>query len=255
MCELMAVAWPEPRPFQSVEGWALELERMGVTGFGWGVAWIDREGDVPRARRHRRPVRMAEDEAGRRDLRTVTSDRFLIHLRRPSKLSTTQEADTQPFVAEDGSFAFCHNGQLRRHEEFRPRFEGRLAGRADSEVGFRFVEALLAEGRPPHDALTATHEQMEGRANFGFLGADGALVVYAGNPSNALWTFGLEDAAVSASGLHSDDTSVFDLVFPHAERRVRLDAGSAVDVAAPGGRPGVARPAVVDKDAPTRAAS
>src|SRR5947207_1928853 len=171
----MAMAWPEPRPFTDVERWALDLERMGVTGFGWGVAWVDRGGSEPRVRRHRHPTRMVEDEAGRERLRPVASDRFLVHLRRPSRLSTTQEADTQPFVSEDGAFAFCHTGQLLHHDQFRARFEARLAGRADSEVGFRHLESLLAGGAAPEDALVETHRTMEGRANFGYLDADGLL--------------------------------------------------------------------------------
>src|SRR2546430_11968109 len=114
MCEVLAVAWPKPEPFGRVLPWALELERLGVAGFGWGVAWLDGDGIV---RVHKRAGKLAEDPAGQAAVRDVASERFLVHLRRPSRLSTAQLSDTQPFVRDDGGFAFCHNGFLSGAEE------------------------------------------------------------------------------------------------------------------------------------------
>src|SRR2546430_9494138 len=114
VCEVLAVAWEEPRPFDRVLPWASELERLGVAGFGWGVAWVEDDGTV---HGYRRPTSLRDDADGRDRLAGVTSSRFLVHLRRPSRLSTVQMADTQPFLARAGRSASCHNGILHRHAE------------------------------------------------------------------------------------------------------------------------------------------
>src|SRR5690242_7353186 len=113
VCEVLAVAWREPERFDRVLPWAAELERLGVAGFGWGVAWLEDDGTV---HGYRRPTNLRDDSEGRARLAGVSSNRFLVHLRRPSRLSTVQVADTQPFLADDRRFAFCHNGMLERHE-------------------------------------------------------------------------------------------------------------------------------------------
>ena len=41
MCEILAVKWPEPRPFSAIAGWAGAMEYYGSGRFGWGVAWLD----------------------------------------------------------------------------------------------------------------------------------------------------------------------------------------------------------------------
>ena len=224
MCELMAVSWPQPEPFARVAPWALEFERLGVTGFGWGTAWLDEGG---RVQAYRRPTTMAADDEGRERLADVASTRFLVHLRRPSRLSTTQLADTQPFTTEDGGFAFCHNGHFERHEDLRFRFAGRLRGLADSEVGFCLLEDQLAVGLnvpgAAGGALQEVYRQLGGRANLGYLGSDGELLVYGANTWNPLWQFGFQGASVAATGLHSDDRSLFDLLFDGANHAVRVN--------------------------------
>jgi predicted glutamine amidotransferase len=220
VCELMAVSWPQPEPFGRLVPWALELERLGVTGFGWGAAWLD---DAGRVRTYRNPITMADDDEGRDGLADVASTRFLVHLRRPSRLSTTQLADTQPFPAEDGSFAFCHNGAFERHEELRPRFAGRLRGLADTEVGFRLLQDQLSLGLDVPGALREVYRQLGGRANLGYLGSDGELLVYGANTWNPLWQFEFQGASVAATGLHSDDRSLFDRLFDGANHAVRVN--------------------------------
>jgi glutamine amidotransferase class II-like protein len=224
MCELLAVAWDRPEPFGRILPWVAGLERVGIGGYGWGVAWLEQgEGDgrgVVRGYRH--PTSIEGDPDGASRLSAVESTRFLVHLRRPNKLSTVELADSQPFVdaAEEGgpgTFAFCHNGFLERHEEIRPRYAGRLRGRADSEVGFVMLADLLAGGEPPDEALPEIHRRFGGKANFGFLSHDGNLLVYGGNPSNAFWRFRLEGAEVASTQVHSDDRSLFDLLFDRAQ--------------------------------------
>jgi hypothetical protein len=231
MCELLAVAWDRAEPFSRILPWARGLERVGIGGYGWGVAWLVAGGAV---RGYRHPTSLEEDSKGASELAGVTSTRFLVHLRRPNKLSTVELADSQPFVdageeGGPGTFAFCHNGFLERHEEIRTRYEGRLKGRADSEVGFCMLADLLETGWQPEDALPEVHRRFGGKANFGFLAAGGRLLVYGGNPSNAFWRFGLDGAEVAATQVHSDDLSLFDLLFDEAERRRQvIDRVSAV---------------------------
>src|SRR2546430_15427248 len=109
MCEVLAVAWPKPEPFGRVLPWALELERLGVAGFGWGVAWLDGDGIV---RVHKHAGELADDPAGQAAVRDAASERFLFHLPRPSRLATAQLSDTQPIVLDAGGFAFAHNPLL-----------------------------------------------------------------------------------------------------------------------------------------------
>ena len=217
MCELLLVRWPRPEPFSRSLGWALDLERLGIAGFGWGVAWIE-DG---RVKVLKDTSRLNNDREGRRRLSGVRSERFLVHLRRPSLLSTRSIHDTQPFL-QGSDFAFSHNGSFGRHREMRHRFEGRLLGAADSEVGFREVESLLVAGRTPAGALPQMHGEMGGEANLGYLGRDGVLLAYAGHPHNDFWTFTVDGASVASTALHSADHSLFDLIFRNAEQRRQL---------------------------------
>jgi hypothetical protein len=214
VCEILAVAWPEPRPLSVLLGYVRKMERFGLAGFGWGVAWLDGESVVG----YRRPTKVASDRAGRGELASVASTRFLIHLRRPSRLSTARLADTQPFVESNGSFAFCHNGSFRAHERYRERFAGRLQGQADSEIGFRLFEDLL----PRYGEAAGLREvarRLGGAANLGYLGADGRLLVRSGHRGNLVWRFRTEEGEMVATELHSRDDSLFELVFPHATER------------------------------------
>jgi glutamine phosphoribosylpyrophosphate amidotransferase len=215
MCEMLAIAAPEPIAFEQVLPWAMQLDRLGIAGFGWGVTWLDGN----RVRRYRNVAGISDDTEGRNRLAAVESSRFLVHLRRPSRLSTIDLADTQPFLQEEGAFAFCHNGEFERHSELRPLFAGLLAGKADSEVGFRLFESLLLQGQEAGAALAEVHATLGGRANLGFLGQRGELLLYAGHPGNLLWTFTLGALEIGATALHSADLSVFDLIFPAATER------------------------------------
>ena len=212
MCEILAAAWPEARPFSVLLPFVRKMERFGLAGFGWGVAWLAGGSVVG----YRRPTTVASDRAGRGNLDSVASTRFLIHLRRPSRLSTTRLADTQPFVESGGAFAFCHNGSFRSHERYRDRFAGRLQGQADSEVGFRLFEDLLTRFGEPAAGLREVARRLGGSANLGYLGADGRLLVRPGHPGNLVWRFRMDGGEMAATELHSRDRSLFDLVFPQA---------------------------------------
>ena len=233
MCELLAVACERPVPFESLLERAGRLEQWGIAGFGWGVAWQEVSGRI----RVDRGLGRFQDEAPRRPaLRSATGSRFLVHLRRPNRLSTVQLADTQPFPDGDDR-AFCHNGYLERAETHRPLFAGGLNGAADSEVGWAYLRDRLASGMEPADGLAAVDETFGGTANLGYLDASGALLVYARNPMNPMWRFGLAGgglaADVVATSLHSADETVFDLVFPDALDRRLVPPATTVRVAPP----------------------
>ena len=225
MCEILAVRSRAPRPFSAIMPWARTMESYGIASFGWGVAWL--EGG--RVRRYRFPGRLSEDEQAGHALSGVSSTHYLVHFRRPNRLSTVQLADTQPFLSRDERFAFCHNGSFTREAEFRGRFEGRLEGKADSEVGFRMFEDYLGQGLGAEEALVQTHGQLNGNANLGYLGIDGELVLFNSYPTNRFHRFWVDGAEVAATELHSPDDSLFRLIFPTAmDRRVISGAEALV---------------------------
>jgi len=228
VCEMLAVAWAEPRPFSDVHELVCMLEIYGLGSFGWGVAWLTDSGKVAVERGLARYV----DEAASRDVLQTSSTRYLVHLRRPNKLSTVQYADTQPFCRE-GEFAFCHNGFLDRAETLRPSYADRLAGGADSEVGWCFFQDRIDEGVPATAALREVDDTFRGKVNLGYLDRSGTLAVYSDNVSNAMWRFSLLGADMVSTALHSDDDSVFTLVYPNAEDRRLVPAGTSVVLGEP----------------------
>jgi predicted glutamine amidotransferase len=222
MCEMLAASFPEARPFAELAGIVAGLEEYGLGSFGWGVAWLE-DGAV---RGIRGLGRFRDEGIADENLLTTRSRRFLVHLRRPSRLSTIQMADTQPFF-EGTESAWCHNGFLDRAAELRHEFEGELRGQADSEVGWRFFLARLAEGLDACSALRNVGETFGGKANLGFLSASGELALYSQNASNRMWRFSIDEADFATTDLHSDDNSVFDLVVPKARARQRVEPGTA----------------------------
>ena len=146
MCEQFVARAAEP--FRLDELWPLvePLERYGIAGFGWGATWLRADGglhshrDTPRVPRRPGPRRLGATE--------TTS--LLVHLRRPSRLSTLQLPDTQPFVDPAGRFAFCTTATsaLAPAPRAAYRAQGRIEGRADSEVGQRWLEDAWSDGRP-----------------------------------------------------------------------------------------------------------
>ncbi|MCU1671866.1 MAG: hypothetical protein JWP40_4793 [Blastococcus sp.] len=230
MCELLAVAWERPVPFEALVERTCRLEQWGIAGFGWGVAWQDTTG---RVRVDRGLGRFQDEAPGRAALRSATGTRFLVHLRRPNRLSTVQLADTQPFPDGDHR-AFCHNGYLERAEAHRPVYAGVLSGAADSEVGWAYLREQLLAGMGPEAGLAAVDETFGGTANLGYLDATGALLIYSRNPMNPMWNFGVVSEGIAgdvvATSLHSADETVFDVVFPDAVGRRLLPPATTMRV-------------------------
>jgi predicted glutamine amidotransferase len=216
------------RPFRLEELWpfAERLERFGLAGFGWGAAWLTPGGDLAM----HRDVRAFRDDPATAALGSIETASVLVHLRRPSKLSTLQLADTQPFPDPAGRFAFSHNGDLRDLREARRRFQaaGRIAGRADSEVGERWLEDAWSECPTPAAAMRELHRTFGGQANLAVLTRDGSVVHYVGNTDNPVFAFRLGRIGMVSTALYSLDRSLFEFAARGATHRQLIRYGRAV---------------------------
>ena len=195
-------------PFRLDELWEFteRLERFRIAGFGWGVAWQDGAG---RLLGHR-DVRAFRDDPNRDRVGQAVTTAALVHLRRPSRLSTLGMADTQPFDDPAGRYSFSHNGDLLLHRDWRARYraQGRIRGKADTEVGARWLEDEWRAGESVPHILGALHDTFGGNANLAVLTADGSAHHYAGNRENPV------SRSVSAdrdrgTGIYSLDRSLF----------------------------------------------
>ena len=196
-------------PFRLDELWEFteRLEQFGLAGYGWGAAWINDAG----ALQSYRDVRAFRDDSGRAAVGRTETTSALVHLRRPSRLSTLGLADTQPFDDPGGRYSFSHNGDLLNYRSFRARYrsEGRLHGRADTEVGARWLEDEWHDAEPVSHLLAALHDTFGGQANLAVLTADGGAHHYAGNRENPVFSFRLGSIGIAGTGLYSLDRSVF----------------------------------------------
>ena len=220
MCELFVARADEPFAIGDLWDYAERLERYGLAGYGWGAAWLAGDGQLGT---HRDTRAMRDDGEAVQRVGSIETTALLVHLRRPSRLSTLGVADTQPFPDPAGRFAFSHNGDLDAWRPLRRRYqsEGRIAGRADSEVAARWLEDAWRDTEPVPHLLGALHDALGGEANFGLLDAAGRPWVYAGNPENPMFTFRVGRIAVASTGIYSLDRSLFRYVARGAtERRI-----------------------------------
>jgi predicted glutamine amidotransferase len=235
MCEMLAVRGSAPGvsfALAEILPLAAEVERLGIAGFGWGVAWRD-----PASGRLRHTVHpgmlhahLAEAQAA---LGNERADAALIHLRRPNQLSTVGLADTQPFYSARHGCAFAHNGDFARHEALRSRYleQGLLHGKADSEVGFRLFEEELeraTDSFPAEQALRQVYATLGGRANLLALMPDGSLTAYAQCEDNWMFSCRLGAWEIIVTALYSWDQSVFTLILPQAQDIHRMEPGESL---------------------------
>ncbi len=220
-------------PFRLAELWpfAERLERYGISGFGWGLAWTS-DGGL----RHHVSTLAFRDDPQVAELGATETTNVLVHLRRPSKLSTLTIPDAQPFLDPAGRFAFSHNGDLRdvRTHRARYRAEGRIHGRADTEVGQRWLEDAWREDRPAAELFGDLHRTFGGQANLAVLARDGRSHAYAGNTENPTFAYRLGPITVVSTGIYSIDRSLFQLVVPEATDRQLVRGGRTVTLEASG---------------------
>jgi len=147
MCEHYIARAAEPFQLRELWPFTARLEQFGMAGFGWGAAWL---GDDGQLHSHRDIRAFRDDHEGGMAVGFTETTSALVHLRRPSKLSTLQLADTQPFLDPAGRFAFSHNGDLREIRDARRRFqaEGRIHGRA--------VEGVVQAQEPKGHTVAST---------------------------------------------------------------------------------------------------
>jgi glutamine phosphoribosylpyrophosphate amidotransferase len=226
MCEHYVARASEPFRLDELWSFTDRLERYGIAGFGWGAAWLTAEGRLASYR----DLRAFRDDPGREALGATETIAALVHLRRPSKLSTLGMADTQPFDDPAGRFSFSHNGDLRKIQTWRARYrrEGRIHGRADTEVGARWLEDAWPATPDPGRLLTTLHETFGGQANLSVLSADGSACAYAGNTENPVFSFRLGRIGIASTGIYSIDRSVFRFVAPGAKERRLVRIGATV---------------------------
>ena len=218
MCEQYVAISATPFRLDALWPFTERLERFGIAGFGWGATWLDSDGSL---RSHRDIGSFIDDVAGRGLVGGETTRALLVHLRRPSKFSTIGPADTQPFDDPAGRYSFSHNGDLQHHERFRTQYRktGRLHGKADTEVGARWLEDEWATAGSVEAVLGRLHETFGGHANLAVLTRSGDAHHYAGNDENPLFAFDLGPVRVVSTGMYSLDRSVFKYVVPEATNR------------------------------------
>jgi hypothetical protein len=231
VCEHFIARSDSPFPIADLWPFTERLERYGIAGFGWGAAW--RTGDLGPPLATYRDVRaFRDDPKGRDRVGSQSTTSLLIHLRRPSRLSTLGPADTQPFADPAGRYAFSHNGDLADWRSWRRRYQaqGRIAGRADSEVGARWLEDAWHDDEPVEHLLGALHDTFGGQANLAILRADGRAWHYSGNAENRVFTFSLGRIRLASTAIYSLDRSLFRLAAPTAtdRRLVPLHSSAAI---------------------------
>ncbi len=217
MCEQYVARATSPFRLDELWDFTDRLERFGIAGFGWGAAWLADDGQVGSYR----DIRAFRDDPAHDRIGHQSTTALLVHLRRPSRLSSVGLPDTQPFDDPAGRFSMSHNGDLRHHRRWRERYRaaGRIHGRADSEVGARWLEDEWHAGEPVPHLLGARHDTFGGDANLALVTAAGDVHHYAGNGENPVFTFRLGRIGIAATGIYSLDRSVFRFVAPGASER------------------------------------
>jgi glutamine phosphoribosylpyrophosphate amidotransferase len=226
MCELFIARAAEPFRLDTLWPFAERLERFGIAGFGWGAAWVDDEGRLA----SHRDLRAFRDDPAAGEIGAIEATAVLVHLRRPSRLSTLTMPDTQPFDDPAGRYVFSHNGDLRDYRRLRAEYRaaGRIHGRADTEVAARWLEDAWQPGEPVAQTLAALHERFGGQANLAVLATDGTPHHYAGNSENPVFSFRLGRIGVASTGIYSLDRSLFRFVAPSATERRLVRTRSTV---------------------------
>lgn len=217
MCEQYVAVSATPFAIGSLWPFTERLERFGLAGFGWGATWLGPDGTL----QSYRDIGSFRDGPERDAVGGHETRALLVHLRRPSKFSTIGLPDTQPFDDPAGRYSFSHNGDLEHEKVFRARYrdEGRLHGKADTEVGARWLEDEWSTAGSIPGVLNRLHDTFGGHANLAVLTSAGEAHHYAGNDENPVFTFDLGPLRLACTGMYSLDRSVFKYVAPEATHR------------------------------------
>ena len=217
MCEQYVAVSAAPFRIGSLWPFTERLERYGLAGFGWGATWLGPDGTL----RSYRDIGTFRDDPQRDAVGDHETNALLVHLRRPSKFSTIGLPDTQPFDDPAGRYAFSHNGDLANLKPHRARYReaGRLHGKADTEVGARWLEDEWSAAGSVPGVLGKLHDTFGGHANLAVLTSTGEAHHYAGNDENPVFTFDLGPVRLACTGMYSLDRSVFKYVAPEATHR------------------------------------
>lgn len=209
MCEMLLIRSGSPFSLAEVLPHALTLERYGIAGFGWGVAWTYHG----RLRHFQSVNSLQADSASTLILSSELATTCLFHLRRPSLLSTLSRENCQPYV-KPGRFAFSHNGFLAEALRLREEFPTELSGESDSEVGYALFSRCVAQGMSFTEALefTAQEAQGDGSANLIVLGTDGVAYAVGYNRANRMFWYTSDRWYGVVTELHSADETVFKLL-------------------------------------------
>ena len=116
----------------------------------------------------------------------------------------------------------------------RYRAQGRIHGRADTEVGARWLEDVWDDCPSAAAALRELHRTFPGKSNLATLARDGSVAHYAGNEENPVFSFRLGRIGVVSTALYSIDRSLFQLAATGAEERRLVRPGVAVELAPDG---------------------
>lgn len=219
MCEILAIHAEQPIAVEEVLRYATLLDEYGVAGFSWGITWRTDSGYL---KRYKAVEGIRRDPIGLKSLSGVMARQYLVHLRRPSLMSTISFVNAQPYLDIYSQIAFAHNGYFTNHREFRSYYQTQVVGTSDSEIGFLHYNRLLQTGLEAGDALCATHDELGGDANIAVMTADGSMHFYAGHHDNAVYAFRINDAKFVATALHSADDYVLQVVFPNSESAERV---------------------------------
>jgi len=111
------------------------------------------------------------------------------------------------------NFAYAHNGDFEKADEYRHEFPGLLNGKVDSEVGFRMTEKMLSEGLSLGQACLHTLDTLGGGANVALLYNDGSVWIDGNARFNKLWRFKVDELECASTSLIFSDESFFDLVY------------------------------------------
>ncbi|WDL97618.1 class II glutamine amidotransferase [Alicyclobacillus sp. ALC3] len=218
MCEMLALQSAKPFELGTAFQLGLTIEKFGIARFGWGVSWVQ-DGVL---QNYRSELGLGEDVQGRQRLAGESATSCLIHLRRPSFLSTIAVENSQPYLAE-GEFAFGHNGYLADHVRWREVFAQVVQGQSDSEMGFHlYKQRLVTEA--PADAINSTLRDTIGRgeANVIVLNRDESLVAAGSNERNPMYWFAGADFTGIVTGLHSLDQYLFTDLLTWVEQRTQI---------------------------------